>query len=94
MKSYRNVVSLVLGLFFALSVVSSFAGVMCPTCKRAVPSWTKPVVAMLLADAKCSSCGMDMKSGSNANEVTCAADNTEINLCDMCAKSLEVAPAV
>lgn len=92
MKSYRNVVSLALGLFFALSVVSSFAGVTCPTCKAAVPSGTKAEVAALAADAKCATCGMDVKAGSNASKVVCPMDHTEIILCDMCAKSLEAEP--
>ena len=89
MKSYRNLLAVALGLFFAVSLLggsSAVAAMKCPMCKAEMPADSKPVVAMLAADAKCSMCGMEMKAGTEASKLTCPACKAEIVMCGKCAK--------
>ena len=89
MKSYSKLAAAALGLF--LMVGSLFADMSCPSCKAAIPSGTKPVVALLAMDAKCSMCGADLKAGMNAGSMMCPACKAEITVCDTCMKTMEPA---
>lgn len=94
MKSYRQLMAVALGLFLALSVAGgSYAAVNCPSCKAEIPASTKPVVAALKADAKCSMCSGEMKAGSDASTMVCPACKAEMTVCDKCAKTMAAEPA-
>ncbi len=89
MKSYRQLMAVALGLFMAFSVATGSYAMDCSSCKAAIPADTKPVVAMLSADSKCSLCGAEMKSGSEASKIVCPACKAEMTLCAACAKPAE-----
>lgn len=92
MKAFRMLAALFVGIAMSGSGLSTMSvkadnHMKCPSCGAGIPSATKPVVAMLDKDMKCSMCGMDMKAQTAATKMNCPACKADMTMCAMCAKA-------